>query len=77
MTDWEINHGEFVKDGKHPGSYSDKVSASGNEVFMPGSKGDFDDMKKGLKKGTISRKQLEINATRILKAVDRLTGKDD
>jgi beta-glucosidase len=40
---------------------------------MPGSKGDFDDMMSALKNGTLTRKQLEINATRLIRVIRSLT----
>ena len=65
MTDWEINHGQMFGKSKYPLVYADLVCASGNDLYMPGSKTDFEDMKKGFEKGTVTRKDLERNATRI------------
>ena len=73
MTDWCINHGEFDKNAAHKGSYADRVARCGNEIYMPGSKSDFNDMKKGFKAGMLTRKQLMINATNILRVMRRLT----
>ena len=42
---------------------------------MPGGAGDFKDMLRGLKDGTVTRKQLEINATRVYRMALALTRK--
>ena len=72
MTDWLIasvpNYGS-----KHPASCASRVAAAGGELVMPGSKGDFDDMMSALKNGTLTRKQLEINATRLIRVIRSLT----
>ena len=72
MTDWLIasvpNYGS-----KHPASCASRVAAAGGELVMPGSKGDFDDMMSALKNGTLTRKQLEINATRLIRVIRSVT----
>ena len=40
---------------------------------MPGGKGDFKAMIKGLKDGTLDRRQLQINAGRIYRMAKQLT----
>ena len=66
MTDWVIaamsNLGK-----KYDRAHASKVAAAGGDVFMPGSKADYEDVLKALKDGRLERKQLEINATRVLK----------
>ena len=76
MTDWEINHGEMFGKLKYPGVYADKVAASGNDLFMPGSKNDFEDLKKGFEKGTVTREDLERNASRIYRMCLKLNDTD-
>lgn len=66
MTDWVINGGMIPKDAKFQGPHPAKAAAAGNDVFMPGSKADFDLLVKGYQEGLVTREQLEINATRIL-----------
>lgn len=39
---------------------------------MPGGKIDYENVMTALKKGSLSRKQLEINATRVVHMVDML-----
>ena len=42
---------------------------------MPGSPNDYKAMLKGLKAGTVNRRQLEINATRVYRMAKKLNGK--
>ena len=72
MTDWLIgsvpNYGT-----KHPRSCASRIAAAGGEIVMPGCKDDHDDMMAALKAGSLTRKQLEINATRLLRVIRELT----
>ena len=72
MTDWLIdavpNYGT-----KHPASRASKVAKAGGEIVMPGSKTDFEDMMAALQDGSLTRSQLEINATRLIKVIRSLT----
>ncbi len=43
---------------------------------MPGSKEDLKEMLSGLKEGLVSRRQLMINATRVIRMARKLTGED-
>ncbi|MBO4872586.1 MAG: glycoside hydrolase family 3 C-terminal domain-containing protein [Lachnospiraceae bacterium] len=72
MTDWIVS---FMADRKnrHPKVSPRLVAAAGGELFMPGSKADFKDMRAGLREGSLSRAQLERNASRLLKLIRRLT----
>ena len=71
MTDWLIgsvpNYGT-----KHPASKASKVAAAGGEIVMPGSKADHEDMMAALQDGSLTRSQLEINATRLIKVIRSL-----
>ena len=46
---------------------------AGNELTMPGSPGDFRALLRGLKDGTVTRRQLCINASRIVRLAKTLT----
>ena len=46
-------------------------SVMGGDVVMPGSKGDYESLRKGLKDGKVSRKQLEVNASRMFRMVNK------
>lgn len=74
MTDWVI---ALTADraSVHRNSLPSHEAAAGGDLFMPGGKGDFKEMKRGLAEGAVTKKQLKINATRVLKMARELTGK--
>lgn len=65
MTDWVVSGYASVKGCKYPVACASKVVMAGGDLFMPGSKNDYDDIKKGLEEGIVIRRQLEVNATRV------------
>ncbi len=68
MTDWVVNDGMMnSKDDIYPKVRQDLVAAAGGDLFMPGCAKDVENTLKGLAEGTVSREQLEINATRVLR----------
>ncbi|WP_130836574.1 beta-glucosidase [Lachnoclostridium sp. Marseille-P6806] len=71
MTDWVIAMMTSAA-SVHRNALSDRVSAAGGDLFMPGSRQDYRNVMQALKDGRLTREQLEINATRVLRAVDRL-----
>jgi beta-glucosidase len=76
MTDWVIGNGLMnSKADIHPAVKPQNVAAAGGDIFMPGCKADFKNMLKGLADGTLTRKQLQINATRLYRMARELTGK--
>ena len=76
MTDWVVGNGIMnSREDIHPAVKPQKVAAAGGDIFMPGCKADFKNMMKGLADGTLTRKQLMINATRIFHMAKELTGK--
>ena len=76
MTDWVVGNGIMnSKADIHPAVKPQKVAAAGGDVFMPGCKADFRNVMKGLADGTVTRKQLQINATRLCRLAKELTGK--
>ena len=65
MTDWVLplkNRGK-----RWPIARVGRVAAAGGDLFMPGSKSDFDDILAALASGDLDRHQLEVNATRVLR----------
>ena len=73
MTDWIIAM-MTGKGHKYAAPNAARIAAAGNDLTMPGGKGDFKAMLKGLQKeGLVSRRQLEINATRIIRMAKKLT----
>ena len=75
MTDWIAGRSMLSRGAKYPAPAADRIAAAGGDLVMPGEQRDIDDLLKGLKKGTVSRDQLEINATRLLSLVRRLRGR--
>lgn len=63
MTDW-ITTGQINnKASVHPAARASHNLANGINICMPGSKKDIKDIKKAIKTGTLSRENLEINAS--------------
>lgn len=76
MTDWLVGGGVMnSKDDKYPPVNPSRVAAAGSDLFMPGCKGDYEDMLKGLSDGRLERKQLQINATRTKRMAEKLVCK--
>jgi beta-glucosidase len=71
MTDWVL--GVMAdKNSINRIAISDEVAKAGGDLFMPGCKGDYDRVMAALKDGKLSRQQLEINGTRVVRMVDTL-----
>ncbi len=72
MTDWVL---AFMnsKLNKYPATQPYKVAAAGGDLFMPGSKADYDDILRALKAGVLSRAQLLINVSRLCRLARELT----
>lgn len=76
MTDWVVGNGIMnSKEDIHPAVKPQNVAAAGGDIFMPGCKADFKNILSGLSDGTLTRKQLQINASRIYRMAKELTGK--
>ena len=73
MTDWlvaALNSGKK----KYPAPNAAGIAAAGGDLIMPGGPDDLKAMLEGLKNGTVSRRQLMINGTRVYRLAKRLTG---
>lgn len=76
MTDWVVGNGVMnSKADIHPAVKPQLVAAAGGDLFMPGCKADFKNMMAGLADGSLPRKQLQINATRVYRMAKDLTNK--
>ena len=76
MTDWVVGNGIMnSKQDIHPAVKPQLVAAAGGDLFMPGCKADFDNILKGLADDSVTRTQLQINATRIYRMAKQLNGK--
>lgn len=72
MTDWIIG-AMYAGKKKYPAPNAAKTAAAGNDLTMPGGKGDFKALLNGLKSGLVTRRQLEINASRVVRMAKELT----
>lgn len=71
MTDWVISM--FTSgDVKYAEPNAGKVAAAGGDLFMPGSEKNCKDIIEALGDGTLSREQLQINASRVYNMAKRL-----
>ena len=74
MTDWVVGAMMNRKADRHPAVVQHLTAAAGSDLFMPGSSADYKDILSAVKSGALSRKQLEITATRLLRAGRKLAG---
>ena len=72
MTDWITGGLLLNARPKYAPPNAGKVAAAGNSLFMPGSKRDYKQIMCGLKNNTVTREQLMINASHLLKVIDNL-----
>ena len=73
MTDWWIaDFFTHCKDDIHPMVQPKLTAAAGSDIFMPGRRKDHESMMEGLKDGSVSRTQLQINATRVYRMAKKL-----
>lgn len=72
MTDWVTGGSVLSKNSKYPVPHAGKVAAAGGDLFMPGSQKEIKEVKEALKNGTLTRKQLQVNATRIIRMSRKL-----
>lgn len=73
MTDWVVGNGIMnSKEDIHPAVKPQLVAAAGGDLFMPGCKADYKNILAGIREGTLTRKQLLINATRVYRMSRRL-----
>lgn len=74
MTDWIIA-AMNGRGNKYAAPNAARIAAAGNDLTMPGDKGDLKAMLKGLQNDLVTRKQLQINATRVLRMAKQLTNR--
>ena len=65
MTDWLVA-GMMNKASKHPAAAAGAIAAAGESLIMPGSKKDVEALLAALADGSLTRGDLERNATRLL-----------
>ena len=72
MTDWVTAGGLFSKNAKYPVPDAALCSAASGDLFMPGSVKEFRQIRRGLKNGTVTRKQLLENASRVKRVASEM-----
>ena len=78
MSDWVVNT-EAARNMKWPGACASGAVSAGNDLFMPGSQADVDEILRGLKgegRYRVTRAQLETSAARIITMIRRLAETD-
>ena len=73
MTDWVVGGSLMYNSKRYPMPNAGKVALAGGDLFMPGSKADYDRCMAMVRSGELPRYQLELNATRVLRIARRLT----
>ena len=71
MTDWIVDMAQD-KQSLHRMPIAAEIAKTGGDLVMPGSKGDFDSIVKAAKSGELELKQLQINATRVVRKAEEL-----
>ena len=71
MTDWVVT-GVTNKRSIYPIANAGRVAAAGGDLFMPGSKGDADQLRKALERGTLSTDQLRKNVSSVVRKIREL-----
>ena len=73
MTDWIVGIMTNNRKNRHPAVRPDHIAAAGGDLIMPGCPADFKAICKGLKAGVVTRRQLEINVSRLYRTAKKLT----
>ena len=71
MTDWIVDMAQD-KQSLHRMPIAAEIAKAGGDLVIPGSKGDFDSIVKAAKSGELELRQLQINATRVLRKAEEL-----
>ncbi len=71
MTDWIVD-GMTNRQSVHPAPDAARIAAAGGDLVMPGGKRDYESILAAIRAGTLSRRQLEINASRVFRMARRL-----
>ena len=72
MTDWIVAGASAVKQPKYAWPTAWGIAAAGGDLMMPGSKKNYDELLQGLREGKVTRGQLEINASRVIRKAREL-----
>ena len=72
MTDWLVTSSFIPNEGKYSCASAAQDVATGNDMTMPGLEEDTEAILKALRSGELTREDLEIAASRILKVILKL-----
>ena len=72
MTDW-VTPMAGDSSSAHRDSQAQFVAAAGGDLFMPGSKTDYDNLLQGIEDRVVSLQQVKINASRVVEMAQELT----
>ena len=73
MTDWVVGGSLMYNSKRYPMPNAGKVALAGGDLFMPGSRADYNRCLAMLRQGSLPRYQLELNATRVVHMARKLT----
>ena len=77
MTDWLVGGGKLSQGTKYAEPMASQIAAAGGDLVMPGGADDYKDILTALKNGKLTRRQLELNATRLLRVIKCLKVRKD
>ena len=72
MTDWVVRAAGSDDTCKYDIAHAPEVIDAGGDLFMPGSKADYDDILSAVKKGNLSEDKVLASATRVVKMAKEL-----
>ena len=72
ITDWVTPMTGDARSA-HRDSQAQYVAAAGSDLFMPGNKGDYDNLLQGIDSDAVTMEQVKINASRVVRTVRALT----
>lgn len=73
MTDWVVDALSSSPENKYRGALAPEVVKAGGDLFMPGCQADFDRVLAALGEGSIDRRQIQQNATRVYRMAEELS----
>lgn len=73
MTDWVAGSDVLNAGAKYPAPEAYKVALAGNDLFMPGSQKEIDNLTEAFENSNIKRADLMKNAARIYRTAEKLT----
>lgn len=72
MTDWNVGNFMAAQGYVHPMANAPESVCAGNDLYMPGGRGDYSEVEKALSEGRVSKEQLQINASRVVRMAKEL-----